>query len=242
MTAGELALVVAALTLAGFLQGLSGFGFGLTAMALVPLVLDLRETQAVVTVVNLLVCVVNAAALWRHFEWRAVAGLLLGAWLGVPLGFFLLTRLPAEHVRQCLGAVLCAMVLFDGLLGRRAWRYPIWTQPAIGLASGALGGAFNIGGPPLVAYMYSQPWTKQRIVASLSVIFLTSGIIRTGLLAGSNYLTPTIWRAAFWSMPPIVVALLLGNRLLDRVPQHGLRTAVYVILFLLGVRYLLGAA
>jgi uncharacterized protein len=240
MSPAELAFVVAGLTLAGFLQGLSGFGFGLSAMALLPLVLNLSETQAIVTLVNIVVCIANAAALWRHFHWSGVTGLMLGAWIGVPLGFTVLTQLPGDQVRQWLGAALCLMVAFEGLFGHRAWRYPPWTQPIVGVASGALSGAFNIGGPPLVAYMYSQPWTKQRIVASLSVVFLSSGLIRTALLAQAHYLTPLVWQAAAWATGPMIVALLLGNRLLDRVPQRALRLAVYGVLFLLGVRYLLG--
>lgn len=242
MTAGLLAGVVAVLTLAGFLQGLSGFGFGLTAMALLPLVLDLPDAQAVITVVNLPVCLINAAALWRHFSWTGCTGVMVGAWIGVPLGFQFLTRLPAEQVRQWLGLALCGLVLFEFLPGRRAWPYPVWSQPLVGLASGALGGAFNIGGPPVVAYAYSQPWTNQRIVASLSVIFLSSGIIRMVLLARSDYLTPVVWQAAFWSAAPMVFALLLGHRLLARVPQAQLRAAVYAVLLFLGGRYLLGGS
>jgi uncharacterized protein len=239
MTPGVLTGVVLTLTLAGFLQGLSGFGFGLTAMALLPLVLDLTEAQAVITVVNLVVCVVNAVALWRHFAWSGCTGLLLGAWVGVPIGFLFLTRLPGDQVRRWLGVALCGLVLFELLFGRRAWRYPAWTQPVVGLASGALGGAFNIGGPPLVAYMYSQPWTKQRIVASLSVVFLSSGLIRTGLLVQGNYLTPLVWQAAAWSVVPMVLALLYGNQLLQHVPQARLRTAVYAVLLFLGGQYVL---
>lgn len=240
MTIGALAYVVAGLTLAGFLQGLSGFGFGLTAMALLPLVLDFRDSQATVTVVNLVVCTANAAVLWRSVVWSKMLGLLVGAWVGVPLGFQLLTQLPGDQVRQWLGAALCLMVGFELAFGHREWRYPAWTQPAVGLASGALGGAFNIGGPPLVAYMYSQPWSKQQIVASLSVVFLSSGVIRTTLLAQAHQLTPTVWQAFLWSTPPMIAALLFGNRLLHHVPQRAMRIAVYTVLLGLGVRYLLG--
>jgi uncharacterized membrane protein YfcA len=240
MTTAELAYVVTGLTLAGFLQGLSGFGFGLIAMALLPMVLDLADTQAVVTVVSLVVCTANAVTLWRHFLWTGTAVLLISVGVGVPIGFALLTQLPADTVRRWLGGALCFMVGFEASFGGRAWRYPAWTQPLVGLAGGALAGAFNIGGPPLVAYLYSQPWSKQRIAATLSVLFVGCGLVRLSLLAQANELTPIAWRAAVWSVAPMTLALLAGNRLLDRIPQRALRFAVYAVLLALGVYYLVG--
>lgn len=243
MTAGGLAFVVLALSLAGFLQGLSGFGFGLTAMALLPLVLGLAEAQAIVTLVSLAVCTGNALSLGRHFVWStSVAVLLASVGIGVPAGFLLLTQLPVDVVRQWLGGALCLMVGFDWLSGRWQWRYPDWTQPLVGFAGGALAGAFNIGGPPLVAYLYVQPWSKQRIVATLSVLFVGCGLVRLALLAGVDQLTAPVWLASGCAAVPTIAAMLCGTRLLQHVPQRTLRTTVFVAILLLGIRYLLGGA
>lgn len=62
MSSAELVFVVLTLTLAGFLQGVSGFGFGLAVMGLLPLVIPVQHTQAAVTVLNVVVCVYSTSA------------------------------------------------------------------------------------------------------------------------------------------------------------------------------------
>lgn len=243
MSSTELLYVVLILTLAGFLQGVSGFGFGLTVMGLLPLVIPVQQTQAAVTVLNVAVCVLNVAVTFRHFQWRGALSLMLGAWAGVPLGFWFLTSLPSDAVKRWLGAALLVMVLFDFYLVRhRGLHYPDGSAFWIGFAGGNLGGAFNIGGPPLVAYIYARDWSKERIVATLSLIFLTTGLIRLSFLAGTSQIDAQVRTLFVWSVAPMLVGLLLGHRLLTRVSQHVLRNSVYVVLGILGICYLAGLA
>lgn len=237
----ELSLVVLILTLAGFLQGVSGFGFGLTVMGLLPLVISVQQTQAAVTVLNVAVCILNVAVTFRHFHWRGVTSLMLGTWVGVPLGFWFLASLPSDAVKRWLGAALLAMVLFDFYLVRhRGLRYPHGTAFWIGLAGGNLGGAFNIGGPPLVAWIYARDWSKERIVATLSVIFLTTGLIRLSLLAGTSQIDSQVRTIFGWALVPMLLGLLAGHRLLTRVSQRLLRNSVYIVLGVLGLGYVAG--
>lgn len=241
MSPTELLPVVLILTLAGFLQGVSWFGFGLTVMGLLPLFVPVQQTQAAVTVLNVAVCVLNVAVTFRHFDWRGATSLMLGAWAGVPLGFWFLTSLPSESVKRWLGAALLGMVLFDFYLVRhRGLRYPAGSAFWIGFAGGNLGGAFNIGGPPLVAYIYARDWPKERIVATLSVAFLTTGLIRLTLLTGTAQIDQGVRTICIWSVAPMLLGLLLGHRLLTRVPPHLLRNSVYVVLGILGICYLAG--
>lgn len=231
--------VVAVLTLAGLVQGLTGFGFGMVAMGLLPLVIELKEAQAIITVTNIMVCVLMVGVKLRDVEWPGARRLLLGAIVGVPLGFSLFELLPYVWVTRLLGLTLCTMVLFDSLIARRMqWQLPPWVGWCGGLFGGVLGGAFNIGGPPIVAYVYSQPWTKQQQVATLSMVFLSTGSLRMGLVLGNNELTDRVWLAVAWTTIPLLLATYIGHRLLERVSQTALRTAVYTSIFGMGGYYL----
>jgi uncharacterized membrane protein YfcA len=240
MTNESLLLAVTALALAGFVQGLTGFGFGMTAMSLLPLVVKFVDAQAIVTLTSTAACLLMAAVTLRDVPWSELPRLALGVIAGVPLGFGVLESLPRETVTRPLGLMLCLMVLFEFLVAhRRSIQWPPWLEPVVGIVSGALTGAFNIGGPPLVACIYSRPWTKEKRVAGLTAVFLSGGLVRVTLLLTYHELPREAWSATAWSIVPMLVAIVCGNRLLRRVPERPLRAAVFGVLLFLGARYLL---
>ncbi|MBS0210920.1 MAG: sulfite exporter TauE/SafE family protein [Planctomycetes bacterium] len=243
MNEGFLLHVVAVLTLAGLVQGLTGFGFGMVAMGLLPLVIELEQAQAIITLTNLIVCVLMVGVKFSDVEWRGARRLLIAALVGVPFGYAFVEQLPYVWATRLLGVALCSMVLFDSLIARRMrWRLPPLVGWFCGLGGGLLGGAFNIGGPPIVAYVYSQPWTKQQQVATLSMVFLSSGLMRFALVTAHGELTASVWQAVAWSALPLLIATYVGHRLLDFVSQPVLRGGVYTGIFVLGSCYLIRGA
>src|SRR5690242_6386094 len=107
MTMEDLLLATAVLTLAGFVQGLTGFGFGMTAMSLLPLVLGLVEAQAVITLTSTAACLLMAAVTLREVPWSNLPRLAIGVIAGVPLGFALLESLPRTMITRVLGLMIC---------------------------------------------------------------------------------------------------------------------------------------
>lgn len=239
MTTDSLLLAILALSLAGFIQGLTGFGFGMTSMSLLPLAVGLSDAQAIVTLTSTAACLLMAAVTLREVPWSELPRLWIGTIAGVPLGFAVLESLPRTTVTRGLGVTICLMVLFEFFVAhRRSIQWPRWLEPVIGIASGMLTGAFNIGGPPLVACIYSRPWPKEKRVAGLTAVFLSGGLIRVSLLLRYQELPREAWLATAWAIVPMMIAIIGGNRLLTHVPERPLRTAVFATLLILGGRYL----
>jgi uncharacterized membrane protein YfcA len=235
----HLLLAVAALTLSGFTQGLTGFGFGLVSMALLPLVLPFKDALVVVAVLNVAACATTFAATFRHFCWRRGLGLALGSVVGVPVGFHALVHLESQTLLHALGAVMVLFATTELLLARRyPLRFPGWAGWPVGVISGALGGAFNIGGPPVIAYVYSQPWTKEQIVAVLQVVFGLSALMRLGLVAHSGLLHNDLLQLALLALMPMLLGILIGGRLLRLVPREQLKSGVFLFLLAIGAKYL----
>ena len=240
MMLATMLLMIAVLALAGFLQGLTGFGFGLTAMGLLPRVLTLDEAQTVVTLTSIAACLAMATMTFRQVQWSCVGRLWLGSAVGVPVGFLALTALPQSPALRVLGLAICLLVVFEAIIMRHyKIHFPPWSVWPIGFASGLLSGAFNIGGPPLVVYVFDHPWTKQQKVATLSALFLSGGVIRLILLLCHDRIHAHNLASAAWAMGPIWAAIFCGNRLLRFVSQPQLRLGVHAALFLLGTHYLL---
>lgn len=241
---GTLLIVAASLALASFLQGLTGFGFGLTAMGLLPLCLPVRDAQTLCTMVGVVVTSMNVAVARKHYRSEGVMPLLLGSCVGVPLGYQLRSKLPESSVQHWLGAAICLMVVWDAVdrrLRKTAVRHESAStavETALGLLSGCLTGAFNIGGPPLVAYLYSRPWPIERVVASLSATFLASGLVRLAIIVADDRVSGPLIQATAVSLGPVLLGILVGQKCLSKTSPELLRAAVAIILFGLGLGFL----
>ena len=110
----EIAVSVAFLV-AGFVHGATGFGSGMTSMAIAPLVLPLLDTVAIVSVFVLLVCFVLAlqlrASLSNPQVLASLPPLCAGSFIGAPLGVRLLTTTDPRLLKMLLGASMLAFVV-----------------------------------------------------------------------------------------------------------------------------------
>ena len=112
-----------------------------------------------------------------------------------------------------------------------------WTIP-LGLFSGAMSGAFNLGGVPTAAYAYAHPWTRGQIMAFLQVMITLSCLLRlvfyqrTGLLAGIP------WTRALVLVLPLYAAIWLGHWALQRIHPAHMRKGIFTFIGVSGVYYL----
>ncbi len=235
----DLAFIIVVLSFAGLMQGLTGFGFGIVAMALLPFCMEFKLAATTVAAINLPMCLLTWWAYRQHFHWHDARGLIVGVALGAPLGVQLLTWGESTVLLRCLGGVMCGFALLDVLLMRFRWG-PIPKSCAIplGFLTGVFGGAFNIGGPPAVAYTYSQPWTKQQVVAVLQAMFSVSAVVRVTMLTHAGLLNSEVGRLTSLSLIPVLIGIWCGSRLLNRISQAHLKTGVLIFVFVMGVKYL----
>lgn len=234
-----LILTVATLALAGFVQSVTGFGFGLVAMPLLPLLLPFKEAYSVIIIPNLVVCAVNFVANRRHFRWRQGLGLLIGSCLAVPVGFYTMLNMKTGWLMLGLGILICVFAASELLMSKtRPLKLPEKAGWPMGLASGALSGAFNMGGPPAVAYVYSQSWAKEHIVALLQIVFGASSIVRLGLMQGAGMITGRLLWISLLAILPLLAAIYAGNRVLRWIQREHLRFVVFLFLLAIGLKYI----
>lgn len=127
---------------AGFVQGLSGFGFGMVAMSFWAWTLEPR-LAAVLTVCGALVGqLVAAATVRRGFDKARLLPFVLGGLAGIPLGVAVLPRLDMDAFKLVLGMLLvlwCPAMLMAKQLPRitRGGRV---ADAVVGMAGGMMGG------------------------------------------------------------------------------------------------------
>lgn len=126
-------VVVAGAVVAGFVQGLSGFGYGLTAMSVWAWSIDPRLAAALVVFGSLTGQLIAAFSVRRGFDWRRLLPFLLGGLVGIPIGVRILPMLDVHMFKALLGCFLvlwCPLMLAVKYLpaSRRAagWPTPSW--------------------------------------------------------------------------------------------------------------------
>ena len=157
--------------LASLVQSLTGFGFALVAVSLLPFFMELHLAVALIIAVGL---IGNLVLWWHHrsdFEWSRINHLSAAALVTIPVGVVGFHYVPEHLALQVLGIMVLAYVGYSWLqlslpaLTGRSWAY------AFGAASGVLTGAFNVGGPPLVIYGNCNQWSPQQFKGNLPGMF-----------------------------------------------------------------------
>ena len=245
---GDLALLDLAETyaiffLASCLQGLTGFGFGMVTMALLPFLMSARSASILVAVLVLF----NTGYLtWRqraHVDWRIVGQLFVGSIVGVPLGVHILRVFPESGLKRLIGAGILlysayyTWQTFSQREPRKEW--PKWTRLPIGFVAGILGGAVNVAGPPVILYFYSQPWDPNRIRALLVAYFFTLTAMKNVLMfAGGMVPTSTLLYVGI--LPLIWIGSRFGLYVGQRIEPFWFRRLVIVALTVLGLLLMRG--
>jgi uncharacterized membrane protein YfcA len=233
-------LTVAAIALSGFVQSVTGFGFGLVSMSVLTLLVgNFKDAYTIISIMVLVTCCMTLMSNITHYRWRQGLGLLISACAAVPVGFYAMVYIPQAWLIRGLGVLICLYSLREVLMSRvRPFRIPPKYELAMGALSGALSGAFHAGGPPAVIYAYSQDWTKEHVVALLQLVFLVPSVIRLFLVGNQGLLRTDLLWTGLLAIIPLVVAIMGGTRILHRVKREQLRLIVFVFLFVIGVKYI----
>src|SRR2546430_2200574 len=112
-----------ALLCAGFVQGLTGFGFGLVSMSLMPLVIGVKQAAAISTVFSTLATVTTFVRHYRDYNWRRGLTFLASVCLGVPVGVYFLDRGSESMLLRVMGIIMILFAAPEFLDGPGAGAY-----------------------------------------------------------------------------------------------------------------------
>jgi uncharacterized protein len=227
-----------ALILAGFVQGLTGFGFGLVSMSLLPLVVSVKQAAAFSTVFSLLATITTFLRHYREYNWRHGFAFLASVCVGVPAGVFFLEKTNEAVLIKILGAIMLVFAAREFFLNVQPKTIPAWLTIPLGLFSGILSGAFNLGGIPSAAYAYAHQWSRGQIMAFLQVMITLSCALRIGFYGKFGYFRDIPPGYAALLAIPISVALWLGHIALGKIPPKQMRVGVFAFIAIAGVYYL----
>jgi uncharacterized protein len=240
LSASLIAIVALGAVVAGFVQGLSGFAFGMVAMSIWAWTVDPR-LAAVLSVFGALIGqIIAAVTVRRGFERTLLWPFLAGGVLGVPLGIWLLPRFDVPLFQACLGlllAVWCPLMLVSDKLPAIRWGGR-GADAVVGGIGGVMGGIGGFAGvvPTLWCTLRGLPRDQQRAV--IQNFNLAMQTVAFTLHVGAGNVS--------WSMVPllalvglaVLIPVLLGSRLYAGISEAGFRKIVLGLLTASGIALL----
>ncbi|HET8611602.1 MAG TPA: sulfite exporter TauE/SafE family protein [Sphingomonas sp.] len=231
--------ILAVLFLATLIRSVFGFGEALIAVPLLAFLLPVDVAAPIAALSSITVAIVMLARDWSHVHVRSAGRLVLATLFGIPLGLLLLTRVPEPVVKALLGGVIIAFSL-HALLGRggRLILHDDRFAWAFGLAAGVLGGAYGMNGPPLVVYGTLRRWPPPRFRATLQGYFLPASMMVMAGYAVAGLWTREVTGYYLLSLPPVLVAILLGRVIGRYLDGERFLLYVHAALVLIGLALL----
>jgi uncharacterized protein len=238
----SLLLIVFAVTLGGFVQGMTGFGFGLVGTPLLALVMNVKDASYIVLGFSVFIAFLNVYSLRSQFDWKWKWkwDFVLALMAGVMTGVYIFTRVDVVILKHALGVVLIGLSITEFAFSKRISTGLVQKGGIpLGFCTGILGGSFNMGGPPAVVYAFSQPWKKIDMVLQLQLLFLISTLMRALFVGASDEIGTPLVKLFLCCLVPVFVGTYMGQRLFHKISQEKLRVIVFGMLALLGFKFMI---
>ncbi len=229
-------MVLAGALLAGFVNGLAGFGTGLVALGLWLHVMDPLLAAPLVVICSVIAQLLSLTAVRQALNLRRLWPFLLGGVLGVPLGVLALERIEVELFRAAVGIFLVAYTLAM-LVSRRVpaiARGGRTADGAVGFAGGILGGAAGLSGALPTVWCGLKRWGKaeqRAIYQPFNLTILTWALVSQ---AAQGVITEEAGRLALVCLPATALGVWLGVQTYGRVDDAQFRRIVLWLLFVSG--------
>lgn len=233
-----LACVGAAAGLAGFTQGLAGFGSTLVALPVLGAVMDARAATPLGCLMALAINICLLARLRGRVAWRELFMLLGASAPGMALGAWTLWDAPEALLKGLLGAYIawCGLRGFRAseMRPRSAIGNSLSGGVATGFAAGFLGVAIGVNGPPVVAWASRRLPGRDVLRGTLAGYFLAAGVAIVGSQWAAGLVTSRVITLFGLSVPVLLAGLGVGAMLCGRISESAFRRAVYGLLMAAG--------
>ncbi len=220
--------------LAGFTQGVTGFGSALVAMPLLTLFLDVKTAVSLSALHGLVITLFLSFQMRKNLDRHKIIPLIAGSLPGVAMGIYFLKRADDSVIKMLLGIMLISYAVYR-LTSRQVtekiskqWGY------LAGFATGAIGAAFSAGGPPAIIYTTLTGWDKDVIKATLSGFFLFVGFLVVLGHAATGVTTLQVMRLFGVSILFVLLGVSVGSIYYRTLKSDGYLRIVLVLLAVMG--------
>lgn len=229
-------LVSLIIALAGFTQGLTGFGSAMVAVPLLSLVVGAQTAVPIAGIFGWLVTLPIAWKMRHSIQHRTGLILFAGSVPASFVGAKLLATMPAQYILLAMGFVL----IVSSLHSFRSTK-PVFEKTSVpvtigaGFTSGVLGASVGESGPPVIAYTSMQPWTADQVKSTLTFFFMLQMIGANISFWNEGLITEDVLSHVLSALPAFAVGLAGGMVCYHLLQKYKINYHHLVHVFLLFV-------
>lgn len=218
------------------IQRVSGFGFGIFVMTILPFILpSYGESTALSGMLACSMSVVVAYRMRKYIVWKQVLP-LLGIFTVV--SFFAVGAVASfddKFLKHILGVILIVISIYFFFISEKIRLKPtLFIQGFLGVIAGIMGGLFAMQGPPSVLYFLASCETKEKYIAHSQVYFALGNLMMTFFRAGNGFVTPTVGIAYCCGIIGVILGTLTGSKIFKKIPHKILKKIVYAYMAISG--------
>ncbi len=218
---------------ANIIEGITGFAGTMLAMPVSMLMIGVQEAKAVLNIVAIIVSLGIAIRNYKNVNIKEVLKISFLMMIGIVGGLYLFSLLPVRNLLFTYG-ILIIVVAIRGLFNKKEANLSSWMLVTIVISAGIIHGMFLSGGSLLVLYAVSVLKEKSIIRATLAPVWiiLNSIILIRDITTGDFTCEVMLWVA--YCIVPLVLALIIGNKLHGIIRQEVFIKLTYILLIVSG--------
>lgn len=238
LSAGTLALVAAAFALGGFVKGAIGMGLPVVVLALLVMVMPLREAMAIFLVPGV------ASNLWQATNGPYLPALarrlwpyLIGAVAGIALGVSIMAGTKSDIMEKVLGVVLIAYSILALIAPRlpAPGRHERWLSPAAGAAGGVMFGMVGVFTVPGLLYLETLRLPRDEFVQGMGLTFVTITATLAVSMTGFSLVSGELAALSVLGVLPVFLGIWIGRRVRHRISEAFYRKLFFLSLIASGI-------
>ena len=219
-------------------RGVTGFGSGLIATPLLALFLPLTFAIPFISLLDMTASATHITHTRQHISWKVIFRALPFAFIGVPIGLFVLQTIDTKILVKALGIFIIVFAIYS-LIAPKLKKSDSIIWPAFGGFFGSLIGAmFGTGGPFYVFYFQLQQLDKSAFRATCAAVFLLDGLIRAVGFTYSGFYTSTVLLSIAYALPVMFFSMYIGNHIHTNITARSFQKSIGVFLIFSGIALL----
>ncbi len=219
-------------------QGSIGFGFPLISTPLLAMITDMKTAILYVVIPTLLINVVSLFSEGDILKaFKRFYPLALMAMVGSAIGTQILIYSSSEFFKLLLAISIFFYLFIQKFKFEMKWvnEKPTFSIIVFGLLAGIIGGLTNVMSLILIIYSLEAKHSRKEVIQSANLCFLFGKLVQIIIFSIHGSFTQEVLNTSILSLVVVGIAVVIGIKVKNKIPQDNYNKIIKVFLFLMAV-------
>ncbi|WP_332236870.1 sulfite exporter TauE/SafE family protein [Sporolactobacillus sp. KGMB 08714] len=236
----ELLAIFAIIFISQGVQTITGFAGTMLALPFLVLIMNIVDAKVLLMFVGFVWSIWILREEFSYINWQIVRFVCLIMPIGMLLGIWLTGTISDQLLLWIMSGVIILAALYNLLLAKyqksnSAEKPVTWKGILIVLFAGVIHGLLIMGGPLLVLFVNEHYSSKESYRATLSLIWILLNLILLVSFMWQHVIKIEVLALSAYSMIPLIVSMIAGNWIYQKVDNSKFTTITNFTLLLAGI-------